>query len=57
MCCAGVRGIGPHVAERFIEIVKLRNRLAKLLGFIDYYDYKVSFRLMPFLACFFPFMP
>lgn len=41
-CYEGVRAIGPYVAERFLEIVKLRNRLARLLGFIDFYDYKVG---------------
>jgi len=33
----GLRSIGPFVAEPFIEIVKLRNRLAKLMGFEDFY--------------------
>jgi hypothetical protein len=28
-----VRSIGPFVAERFVEIVKQRNRLAKLAGY------------------------
>jgi Zn-dependent oligopeptidase len=37
----GLRSIGPFVAEPLCEIVKLRNRLAKLLGYEDYYDYKV----------------
>ena len=37
----GMRTIGPFVAERFLEIVKCRNRLAKSLGYIDYYDFKV----------------
>lgn len=41
-CWEGMRSIGPFVAERFIEIVKLRNKLAKLMGYIDFYDYKVS---------------
>ena len=36
-----MRTIGPFVAERFLEIVKCRNRLAKSLGYIDYYDFKV----------------
>ncbi|KAF5828250.1 oligoendopeptidase [Dunaliella salina] len=40
-CYEGLRSIGPFVTEPFIEIVKLRNRLAKLLGFEDFYDYKV----------------
>lgn len=39
----GLRTIGPFVCENgFIEIVKLRNKLAKALGFVDYYDYKVT---------------
>jgi hypothetical protein len=25
-----------------VEIIKLRNKMAKSLGFIDYYDYKVT---------------
>lgn len=38
-----LRSIGPFVLEHgFVEIIKLRNRLAKLLGFVDYYDYKVT---------------
>lgn len=41
-CYRGLRSIGPHVAERFCEIVKLRNRLARLQGFEDYYDMKVQ---------------
>ena len=39
----GLRTIGPFVCENgFLEIVKLRNKLAKLLGFEDYYDYTVT---------------
>lgn len=39
----GLRAIEPYVLEHgFIEIVKERNRLARLLGYEDYYDYKVS---------------
>jgi hypothetical protein len=37
----GIRTIGPFVAERFLDIIKLRNRLAKSLGYEDFYDYKV----------------
>ena len=37
----GLRSIGPFVAESFLGIVKDRNRLARLLGFQDFYDYKV----------------
>ena len=40
-CYEGMRSIGPFVAERFLEIVKSRNRLARSLGYIDYYDFKV----------------
>ena len=36
-----MRSIGPFVAERFLEIVKARNNMARLLGFEDFYDYKV----------------
>mmetsp|Transcript_126730 Transcript_126730/g.354830 ORF Transcript_126730/g.354830 Transcript_126730/m.354830 type:complete len:654 (+) Transcript_126730:105-2066(+) len=39
----GLRTIGPFVCENgFVEIIKLRNKLAKALGFVDYYDYKVT---------------
>jgi hypothetical protein len=39
----GLRSIGPFVcANGFVEIVKLRNKMAKQLGFVDYYDYKVT---------------
>jgi Zn-dependent oligopeptidase len=39
----GLNSIGPFVIENgFVEIIKLRNKLAKQLGFIDYYDYKVT---------------
>lgn len=37
----GMRTVGPHVASKFCEIVKLRNRLARNLGYEDFYDYKV----------------
>ena len=37
-----MRSIGPHIVEKFCNIVKLRNRLAKGAGFEDYYDMKVS---------------
>ena len=29
----GLRSVGPHVVEKFCEIVKLRNQLARLAGF------------------------
>jgi len=39
----GMRSIGTFVCEEgFLEIVQLRNQLAKLLGFEDYYDYTVT---------------
>lgn len=39
----GLRTIGPFICENgFVEIVKLRNKLAKALGYVDYYDYKVT---------------
>lgn len=37
-----MRAIGPHVAEKLCEIVKLRNKLARSLGYEDFYDYKVT---------------
>ncbi|KAI8612484.1 oligoendopeptidase [Chytriomyces sp. MP71] len=41
-CYEGMRSIGPFIAPQFIEIVKLRNKLARNLGFEDFYDYKVT---------------
>lgn len=41
-CYEGMRTIGPFVAERFIEIVKARNTMARLMGYQDFYDYKVT---------------
>lgn len=39
----GLRSIGPFVSfNGFVDIVKKRNQLAKQLGFVDYYDYKVT---------------
>uniref|UniRef100_A0A7S2MC90 Peptidase M3A/M3B catalytic domain-containing protein n=1 Tax=Helicotheca tamesis TaxID=374047 RepID=A0A7S2MC90_9STRA len=39
----GLRSIGPFVCSNgFVEIVKLRNKLARKLGFVDYYDYTVT---------------
>ena len=34
-CLEGLRSIGPFVAPKFVEIVKLRNQLATMLGFED----------------------
>jgi oligoendopeptidase F len=42
-CYEGLTKIGDFVTENgFVELVKVRNRMAKKLGFIDFYDYKVS---------------
>lgn len=39
----GLRSIGNFIEENgFIEVVKARNQLAKALGYIDFYDYKVT---------------
>lgn len=39
----GLRSIEPFVIEHgFLDIVKQRNKLARLLGYEDYYDWKVS---------------
>lgn len=39
----GLRALGPFITENgFPELVKLRNKFAKSLGYIDFYDYKVS---------------
>lgn len=39
----GLNSIAPFVLDKgFVEIIKLRNKLAKKLGFLDYYDYKVT---------------
>lgn len=39
----GLRSIEPYVLNAgFLEIVKLRNRLGRMLGFEDYYDWRVS---------------
>lgn len=35
-----MRSIGPFVVERFVDIVKIRNQVARALGYQDYYDYK-----------------
>lgn len=41
-CYEGLKSIGTFVLSNgFIEIVKLRNRMAKKLGYVDFYDYKV----------------
>jgi oligoendopeptidase F len=39
----GLRSIGPFVlAHGFVDIVKKRNEMAQQLGYVDYYDYKVT---------------
>ena len=38
----GLRSIGPFVASRFCDIVKLRNQLAAASGYDCYYDMKVQ---------------
>lgn len=39
----GLKSVGPFVCNNgFVDIVKQRNRLAKQLGFVDYYDMKVT---------------
>ncbi len=39
----GLKSIEGHVLEHgFLELVRGRNRLARLLGYEDYYDFKVS---------------
>jgi oligoendopeptidase F len=39
----GLLTVGPFVlANGFIEIIKKRNELGRMLGFEDYYDYKVQ---------------
>ena len=40
-CYEGLYSIGPHVAEQFCKVVKMRNKLAKALGHEDFYQYKV----------------
>ena len=47
----GSRSIGPFVAERFVEIVKMRNRLARLQGYQDFYDYKCAALATHRLSC------
>ncbi len=40
---AGMKEIETHVLENgFLEILRARNRLGRMLGYEDYYDYKVS---------------
>jgi hypothetical protein len=42
-CYQGLTKIGDFVTEHgFVELVKVRNRMAKSLGYLDFYDYKVT---------------
>jgi oligoendopeptidase F len=42
-CYEGLGKIGDFVTEHgFVELVKVRNKMAKALGYQDYYDYKVT---------------
>jgi hypothetical protein len=42
-CFHGLESIEDYVIDKgFFEIVKARNKLAHMLGYEDYYDYKVS---------------
>lgn len=42
-CYEGLTKIGDFVTDNgFVELVKTRNRMAKSLGYQDYYDYKVT---------------
>mmetsp|Transcript_27964 Transcript_27964/g.82224 ORF Transcript_27964/g.82224 Transcript_27964/m.82224 type:complete len:689 (-) Transcript_27964:163-2229(-) len=42
-CFEGLGRIGEYALENgFVELVKVRNRMARELGFEDYYDYKVT---------------
>ena len=38
----GARSIGPTVAEQFVKVVKMRNKFAKSMGYVDFYDYKCT---------------
>ena len=43
----GLRSIGACVCDNgFCELVKQRNRMAKKLGYVDFYDYKVRVPLV-----------
>ena len=42
-CYEGLTKIGDFVTSNgFVELVKVRNRMAKELGYLDFYDYKVT---------------
>jgi hypothetical protein len=40
-CWDASRGIGPHIVDKFVEVVRLRNKLARLAGYEDFFEYKV----------------
>ena len=41
----GLRSVGTFVVDNgFIELIRLRNALARALGYQDFYDYKVRNR-------------
>lgn len=45
-CFEGLREIGNFaLSNGFVELVKTRNAMAKTLGYLDYYDYKVRLDL------------
>lgn len=41
-CYEGMKAVGPFVAKDLVEIVKLRNKIARSNGYVDYYDYKAQ---------------
>merc|ERR1719343_1168846 len=42
-CFEGLTSIGTFVCEHgFPELVKIRNSMARKLGYVDFYDYKVT---------------
>ncbi|KAL7540917.1 hypothetical protein ACHAXR_010479 [Thalassiosira sp. AJA248-18] len=42
-CYEGLSKIGDFVTDNgFVELIKVRNRMAKALGYLDFYDYKVT---------------
>jgi hypothetical protein len=41
-CLEGLRAIAPAVAPGLAAVVAQRNKMARALGFLDYYDYKVT---------------
>ena len=42
-CYEGLTKIGDFVTENgFVQLVKVRNTMAKALGYLDFYDYKVT---------------